>query len=163
MDFPIPIDPEVQEAIARKASQYGFPVYAPDTPNKVLRVEFGIDQPPTQSTPQPKPDNSPAHLSSPPTIGTSAPTNRRSHKRIGPRLLREHRLDCEKGYYSDNGIPYQKPAAFPVVFFDPNGYLVVRDRHSLDTNPHINVGAQVSIPGGISKVPGYVKCEHVHG
>ena len=162
MDFPIPIDPEVQEALAKKASEYGLPVFSLDTPNKVLRIVLGIDQSPTQPTPQPKPENALGHLSSSSSIGTNTPTNHHSHKRIGPRLLREHRLDCEKGYYSDTGIPYQKPAGFPVVFFDPNGYLIIRDEHSLNNNSNINVGKQVSIPGGISRVPGYVKCNHVH-
>jgi hypothetical protein len=165
MAITIQIDTEVQQELAARASKEGINLFSPDTPNRVLRIVLKIDQPPTQTAPQPAPGPEkppvPTNISS--SASTNPPTRGRAHKRIGPRLLREHRLSCEKGYYSDTGKPYQKPAGFPVVFFDPNGYLVVRDEHSLYTNTYINVGAQVSIPGGISKVPGYVRCEHIHG
>ena len=163
MAIAIEIDTEVQQELAMRASKEGINLFSPDTPNRVLRILLEIDQPPNQSAGKSvleKPQV-PTNISS--SASTNPPTRGRAHKRIGPRLLREHRLSCEKGYYSDTGKPYQKPAGFPVVFFDPNGYLVVRDEHSLYTNTYINVGAQVSIPGGISKVPGYVRCEHIHG
>ena len=86
----------------------------------------------------------------------------RAHQRIGPRLLREHGLDCERGYFHKDGIAYQNPYGFPAVFFDPNGYLIVRDEASMRNNPYINVGKQVSIPRGVHSVPRYVECQHTH-
>ena len=78
--------------------------------------------------------------------------------------MREHPgLGCQKGYYSDSGVPYQKPSQFPVVLFDQSGYLVIADEASMLANRHIHVGKQISIPGGINSVPGYISCGHIHG
>ena len=164
MTITIEIDTEVQQELAMRASKDGINLFSPDTPNRVLRIILEIDQPPTQTAPQPEPgpEKPPVPSNSSSSTSTNPPRSEQAHKRYGSRLLREHRLSCLKGYYSDTGKPYQKPTGFPVVFFDPNGYLVVRDEHSLRSNPYINVGAQVSIPGGISKIPGYVKCGHLH-
>ncbi len=163
MTITIEIDNEVQQALATRASKEGFNLFSPNTPNQVLRILLGVDTPPIlQAVSQLNPERPPTPSSSIAGTNVSSPASGHSHKRIGPRLLREHRLNCEKGYYSDTGIPYQKPAQFPAVFFDPNGYLIVRDESSMHSNPHINVGKQVSIPGGISRIPGYVKCGHIH-
>ena len=86
----------------------------------------------------------------------------RTHQRIGPRLLREHGLQCAKGYFSKTGIPFQKPDRFPAAFFDNQGYIIVDDEASMRSNPYINVGKQVSIPKGVHSIPSYVKCEHNH-
>ena len=86
----------------------------------------------------------------------------RTHFRIGARLLREHDLSARKGYFSKDGVPYQKPEQFPAVLFDPKGYLIVNDDDSMRRNPYINVGKQVSVPRGIYSVPGYVACGHEH-
>ena len=91
-----------------------------------------------------------------------AGTSVRTHQRIGQKLLREHGLPAQKGYFSKTGIPYQRPSEFPIVLFDPDGYLMVNDLSSLANNPYINVGKQVSIPNGIGSIPGYVTCGHVH-
>ena len=158
----IQIDDEVQLALARRAAANGLDIFSPSTPNLVLRIEFGLDQSiPSYSI---RPLASSIHSTLPDTpenVGAS-PTTGRSHQRIGPRLLREHGLDCEKGYFSKTGIPYQKPNNFPAVFFDINGYFIVDDEAAMQNNPQINVGKQVSIPRGISSVLGYVRCQHTH-
>ena len=92
---------------------------------------------------------------------TAEPSGR-SHQRIGPRLLREHELPARKGYFSKTGVPYSRPDEFPAVLFDPDGYLTVNDESSMRNNPYINVGIRISIPSGISAVPGYVACGHTH-
>ena len=93
---------------------------------------------------------------------TAAKPGNRTHQRIGSRLLREHGLACRKGYFSKDGVPYQKPVEFPVALFDPNGYLILRNETAMRASPYINVGKQVSVPGGISSVPGYHTCGHKH-
>ena len=166
MPITIQIDAEVQQELAIRASKDGINLFSPDTPNRVLRIIFEIDQPPTQPALQPEPGSWPEQLPVPSNSSSSTSTNpprsEQSRKRFGSRLLREHGLSCKISYFSKTGKPYEKPDVFPAVFFDPNGYFIVRDEHSMHTNPYINVGAKVSIPGGISKIPGYVKCEHIH-
>ncbi len=106
-----------------------------------------------------------------PTEGDSRVTARkmvakpgnRTRQRIGSTLLREHGLACRKGYYSKDGVPYQRPVEFPVALFDPGGYLIFPNETAMRSNPDINVGKQVSVPRGISKVPGYHACGHTHG
>ena len=86
----------------------------------------------------------------------------RTHQRIGSRLLREHGLNCAKGYFSKTGVPYHKPDNFPAALFDTNGFFIINDEDSMLSNPYINVGKQVSIPRGIDSIPGYTKCPHEH-
>lgn len=83
-------------------------------------------------------------------------------KRIGGRLLREHGINAAKGYFSDTGVPYQRPRNFPAVLFDPDGFLIIRDEQSMLSSPYINVGAQISVPRGIYSMPGYRECTHKH-
>ena len=95
---------------------------------------------------------------------TGTPTHTR--KKIGSRLreehVREHGLDIQKGYFSKDGIAYQRPVEFPVALFDPDGYYIIRSEASMQSNPYIRVGKQISVPGGISAIPGYVVCGHAH-
>ena len=133
------------------------------THNDIIRILLGMDQSPGLDTVpvSPAPDN----LSSgeePASIMADSTDTMRTHQRIGPRLLREHGLAAKKGYFSKNGIPYARPDSFPAILFDPDGYVIVNDESSMRNNPYINVGKRVSIPGGISSIPGYVTCGHTH-
>ena len=162
MAITIEIDTEVQQELAMRASKEGINLFSPDTPNRVLRIVLEIDQLPTQSAAESVPEKPQLPTNSSVSSSINTPHREQSRMRFGARLLREHGLSCKKSYFSKTGKPYEKPDIFPAVLFDPNGYFIVTDEHSMRTNPYINVGAKVSIPGGISKIPGYVKCEHVH-
>ena len=162
MAIRIEIDTEVQQELAMRASKEGINLFSPDTPNRVLRIVLEIDQPPTHTAPGPGPEKPPVPSNSFSSTSTNPPRSEQSRKRFGSRLLREHGLSCKKSYFSKTGKHYEKPDVFPAVLFDPNGFFIVRDEHSMRTNSYINVGVKVSIPGGISGIPGYVKCEHVH-
>ena len=163
MTASIRVDDEVERALAQRASEEGLALFSPDTPNLVLRILLGLDHSRSPSVVRSlrSPDNSAlsnklgAPIQDSRTIG-------RTHQRIGSRLLREHDLNCAKGYFSKTGIPYQKPDNFPVVLFDTNGYVIISDDESMRSNPYINVGKQVSIPNGIDSIPGYTKCQHEH-
>ena len=154
----IQIDDEVKHTLEQRAIEEKL-VFG--TPNQVLRIVLGLDQ--TQ-----KPDGVQASTMPsspmPDSVASFSPEDTgRTHLRIGPRLLREHdELKGRKGYYSKTGVPYQKPSQFPAVFFDPDGHLVLKDETFMRNNPYINVGKQVSVPGGIRSVPGYVNCGHSH-
>ena len=161
MSITIQVEDEVQRALAGLALKEGMELS--------LRIVLGADE---QPTPTPKPERPPAirepkeHPQVESALDwlerTRPQIHSRTHQRIGPRLLREHSLNCEKGYYSKTGVPYQKPDSFPAVFFDPDGYFIVMDEPSMRSNPYINVGKQISIPKGLNSIPGYIKCAHVH-
>ena len=157
----IQIDDEVQIALVNLAVRKGMDVFSPKTPNLVLRIELGVGHT-TNSSITPAPLESEATPIPATVNGTRPQGELRTHQKIGPRLLREHGLDCKRGYFHKDGIAYQKPYGYPVVFFGPDGYLIVKDEASMRSNPYINVGKQVSIPRGIYSVPGYVRCQHVH-
>ena len=163
MAITIQIDAEVQQELAMRASKEEMDVFSYETPNRILRIILEMDQPSTQAAPLPNQDKPPLAASSSLNDNITPQTSDRTHKRIGLALLRRHPLKCKKGYFSKTGKPYQKPDVFPVALFDLNGYLMLNDDASMRSNAHINVGAQVNIPEGISRVPGYVRCGHVHG
>ena len=158
--YEIQIDAEVMRVLEETAIKEWRP-FAPH--NEILRILLGLDR----ST---VPDVAPVSLEPDSSIpeeetveaNTDPQGTVRTHQRIGPRLLREHRLTAEKGYFSKTGVAYAKPSRFPGVLFDPDGYLMVKDEPSMRESPYINVGKAVSIPGGISSVPGYVTCGHTH-
>ena len=133
------------------------------THNEILRILLGLDHPSDSdmASASTTPDKSDPYREPLSTIPDSQGSTR-THQRIGPRLLREHGLTAKKGYFSKTGVPYSRPDVLPAVLFDPDGYLMVNDESSMVNSPHINVGKRVSIPGGISSVPGYVTCGHTH-
>ena len=148
----ISVDDEVLHALTARAIEEGL-VFS--TPNEVLRRVLKLDEPQRSETVRIQETSDVLYR---PHSETG-----RTHQRIGPRLLREHDgLTAQKGYYSKTGVPYQRPDRFPSVFFDPGGYLFVRDENWMKDNPYINVGKQISIPGGIKSVPGYHPCLHSH-
>ncbi len=163
MAITIQIDAEVQQELAMRASKEEMDVFSHETPNRILRIILEMDQPSTQAAPLPNQDKPPSTASSSLNDSITPQTSDRTHMRIGPALLRQHQLPCKKGYFSKTGKPYQKPYVFPAALFDLNGYLMLNDEASMRSNPHINVGARVSVPEGISRVPSYVRCGHVHG
>ncbi len=164
MNQQINIDPEVQQALANRAIKAGLDVFSPGTPNQILRDVFGLDDVPIPGAVLRTPNqDSPPSPNARVNIVESPTSANNPHLRIGPMLLRDHGLDCKKGYFSKNGVPYQKPDRFPAALFDPNGYLIVEDEDSMFRNPNIHVGKQLSIPSGIKSIPGYVQCPHTHG
>ena len=160
MAHEIHIDGEVLKELENRAVKEGRAFV---TPNQVLRCILGLDQSPISTVAPAPPTLDNAHSASDPLSGSTDPLSSvRTHQRIGPRLLKEHGLDCQKGYYSKTGIPYTRPSGFPAVFFDPDGYLIIDDETSMRSNPYIHVGVQASVPRGISSAPGYVRCGHIH-
>lgn len=156
----IRVDDDVMKRLEDAAIQERRPFA---THNEILRILLGMDQSPGLDVVpvSPAPDNADSDKEPARTIIVSNDIMR-THQRIGPRLLREHGLTAKKGYFSKTGVPYARPDSFPAVLFDPDGYVIVNDESAMRNNPYINVGKRVSIPGGISSVPGYVICGHTH-
>ena len=157
----IEIDNEVMKALEDLAISERL-VFA--NPNAVLRKIMNLDQPgiPEDIPEAPVPNASGLDGTRISEFVDGSPNGHRRMK-IGARLMREHtQLRCGKGYFSINGVPYQKPSHFPVALFDSTGYLLIDNEAAMQSNPYIHVGKQISIPGGISSVPGYVSCGHRH-
>lgn len=58
--------------------------------------------------------------------------------------------------YRENGTWYHHLKAFPGALFDANGYLRFETEHEYKNCKYLQLGKQLSIPGGIASVPGYV-------
>ena len=178
----IEIDEEVERALAGIAMEANLSLFSTETPNQVLRSLLSLNvEGEGGSAPNPSADRLRAISASsaaaagaaltavagvPATAaaaGAVAAGRALSRMRIGSRLLREHGLDCAKGYFSKIGVPYQKPGEFPAALFDRGGYKIFHDEESLLSTPGVNVGKQVSIPRGLKSLPDYVPCEHTHG
>ena len=165
----IHIDDDVQRALADNAIKANLDLFSPETPNVVLRSLLGLPELRTGGVVSTNPRSGPGTIDpgallKAGTVGAvSAVAGGLSRLKIGSRLLREHGLACEKGYFSKTGVPYQKPSAFPAALFDKDGYCVLESAEAMLRISGINVGKQVSIPRGLKSLPGYVSCGHTHG
>lgn len=93
----------------------------------------------------------------------SAATKRR---KTGKRILTLYRRrgvsfpglsNLRDAHYYPKGNRYQPPSAFPCVYFDDNGYIIV-DSKALYTSGNFKVGINVNVlpyGSGISSLPGY--------
>jgi predicted HNH restriction endonuclease len=59
--------------------------------------------------------------------------------------------------YRETGNWYHTLNRFPAALFDSHGYLVFLTEDALRASPYIQLGKQISVPGGISGIPGYVR------
>jgi hypothetical protein len=49
---------------------------------------------------------------------------------------------------------------FPGALCDPNGYVVFQSEREYTSSSYLEIGQRVNVPGGVSKVPGYVRAPH---
>lgn len=160
----IQIDEDVQRVLADRAIKANLDLFSPETPNVVLRSLLGLTDGPAQNLAGSRLGNTDAtsRLEGMVRGAFRVGAGGLSRLKIGSKLLNEHGLNCEKGYFSKTGVPYQKPSEFPAVLFDKGGYLVLESAEDMLRIRGINVGKQVSIPRGLKSLPGYVRCEHTH-
>ena len=137
----IRVDDEVMDYIERKARARGL-VFV--TPNDALRAIFEL------------------------ATETQSPTGKKPRRRsaTGSVLLREHQNNrnmkgAKKAYYQREGISFSKPSDYPAVFFDPNGYVVIKSEKELE-NPAFSVTTGVYVADGISTLTNYKECGHLH-
>ena len=75
--------------------------------------------------------------------------------RPGGRLSREYGVDAAQSLYRETGDWYGTPARFPLALWDSHGYIIFRTKEDLLTSPYLRIGRQLSVPNGISSIPGY--------
>ena len=141
----IEIDRQVMGEIENRAKELGMPLLT-KTPNDALRAIFNLEN-----------DNS-----------SPSPRKRRRRSASARVLLKEHQekgelQDVQAAYYHVKGTNYTKPRddQYPVVLFDPDGYIVIKTKRSLST-PLFSVANGVYVADGISSLKSYERCGHLH-
>jgi hypothetical protein len=59
--------------------------------------------------------------------------------------------------YIHDGHWYHKLRKFPGALFDSNGYVVFNTEEEYRQSPHLQIRKQISVPGRIATIPGYVR------
>jgi hypothetical protein len=77
-------------------------------------------------------------------------------KTTGKRLNEEWGVGAKHALYREDGAWYHKLNDFPGAFFDANGYIVFENEAEYSNSEYLQVAKQVSVPDGISSIPGYV-------
>jgi predicted HNH restriction endonuclease len=76
--------------------------------------------------------------------------------RMGRHLNEQWEVRAQHALYRENGTWYHHLTRFPGALFDANGYLVFDTQEEYQRCKYLQLGKQLSVPGGISSVPGYV-------
>ena len=160
----IRIDDEVMHELRKHAVKLDL-VFS--NPNQVLRRILGLDRRHNQ---EPRVQPISPTLVSTQRLDTPLPGKSQSPIRrvTGKRLLREHQdLPQDMRPYADrDGIFYEWPKSFPAILFDDGGFVIFKTEDSM-VNAGLYLTAYtdtrlVSVPQGISSMPGYVRCGHNH-
>lgn len=136
----IRIDDEVWAWLKRHAQPFE------DTPNSVLRRLAGLE------TGRPSSSSQRAH---PPTDKASSGRSRRGL--TGRQLNIEWKVGALHALYHQDGNYFNHLRYFPGALFDPRGYVVFKSEQEYKKSPHLQHGAQLHVPNGISSIPSYVR------
>lgn len=74
----------------------------------------------------------------------------------GKRLNDEWNVGAKHALYREDGTWYHQLSDFPGALFDANGYIVFDSEADYRNCEYLQIGKQVSVPDGISSIPGYV-------
>lgn len=160
----IQIDYDVLRELQRRAVDLGL-VFG--SPNDVLRCVLELDE--KSSSARGVDARSIDHDVAAATMPASrSKPIRRTRTASGSVLLRQHQevgeihLEVKRGLYHRDGRGFAQSNEYPVAFFDPEGYVIIKSEQDISDNPRIEVGANVAVRDGIRSLPGYVRCEHSH-
>jgi hypothetical protein len=81
----------------------------------------------------------------------------KSEHNIGKRLNKEWGVNANHALYRENGTWYHNLRHFPGALFDVNGYIIFRTEADYLQCEHLQIGKQLSVPHGISTIPGYIR------
>jgi len=76
---------------------------------------------------------------------------------MGTRLNREWGVNAKQARYRETGDFYKTLADFPAALFDAHGYVCFATEEMYRTSSHLHIGKKLSVPKGISTIPGYVR------
>ena len=161
----IQIDNDVMKVLEKHAIEMGL-VFG--SPNAVMRQILGIDDREYSVSEQNSPSDSNTGNAVPLVSPPRRQRRRRRNTASGSVLLRDHiasgKIDptIKRGLYHLNGRSFAQSHEYPVVFFDPEGYVIVNSEEDIRNAPDIDVGTNVMVRNGIDKMDGYVHCGHSH-
>jgi len=78
-------------------------------------------------------------------------------KPTGRELNRKWNVGAQHALYSKRGTWYHLLERFPGALFDANGYVLFDSRRAHERCPHLNIGQELNVSGGISNIPDYIK------
>jgi len=73
------------------------------------------------------------------------------------RLKTEWGVDAAQVRYREIGNWYATLSRFPAALFDAHGYVLFETEDDYRTSPYLQIGKELSVPKGISTLPGYVR------
>jgi hypothetical protein len=80
------------------------------------------------------------------------------HRNEAPRLKEKWGVNAVQVRYRETGNWYAPLKRFPAALFDLHGYILFPTKEAYRTpSPYIHIGKQISVPKGISAIPGYVR------
>ncbi|MCB1591160.1 MAG: hypothetical protein KDI90_01790 [Alphaproteobacteria bacterium] len=85
----------------------------------------------------------------------SKPIKKRSLS--GKKLNKEWGVGAIHSLYRKTGDWYNNLEKFPGALFDSAGYVVFETEKDFVNSPYLQIGQTTHVPGGISKIPGYVQ------
>jgi hypothetical protein len=78
-------------------------------------------------------------------------------KPMGRLLNDEWGVGAKHALYSEKGTWFHVLERFPGALFDANGYIVFESTRDYESCHYLNRGKELNVPGGIARIPGYVK------
>src|SRR6266446_3817438 len=76
-------------------------------------------------------------------------------RRRGRDLNQEWRIEARHALYREDGTWYHKLREFPGALIDAKGYILFANEQDYRRCSFLQIGKQIGVPGGISKIPGY--------
>lgn len=77
----------------------------------------------------------------------------------GEKLNQRWKVGAAHSLYSKGGTWFHVLERFPGALFDPNGYVLFATRRDYECCGQLKIGKELNVPGGISRIPGYVRGE----
>jgi hypothetical protein len=76
-------------------------------------------------------------------------------RRRGRDLNREWRIGAMHALYREDGTWYHQLREFPGALIDAKGYILFANEQDYRHCSFLQIGKEIGVPGGISKIPGY--------
>jgi hypothetical protein len=96
-------------------------------------------------------------------VAENGTASNRSYKRRAPKsnfgaqLNEEWKIGARHALFRKTGDWYVLLQKFPGALCDKNGYILFKSESDYRSCPYLKIGKEISVPFGISKIPGYIR------